>query len=458
MLSKYIEHSSKLFKNYDGLVVVDSKGIIRHYANRRPEINHLTPELVVNKHVLDVWVDLDKKTSTLLNVLKTGEPIINNFQEYTNSEGIKIKAINTTLPLTNAQGIIIGAVDVSVYVTGKENKISLDIDEMYRPSKLYSIDDIVTNNSHMIALKENIEKIASTDSSVLIYGETGTGKELVAQSIHSASNRKSKPFIVQNCAAIPNTLLESLLFGTVKGSYTGAENRKGLFELANGGTLFLDEINSMDINMQSKILRVLEDKKVKRIGGADEISLNIRVVSAVNVNPTALLTDGILRTDLFYRLSPVQIIIPPLRERKDDIKILAEHYIGYFNRNMHRNIMGISDEALQLLYRYSWPGNVRELRNVLEGCFNLVDDGFITSENIPKYLEPSIKYYRQPQQEYIAASLEERVKAYERELILDALKEYQTLSNTARALKITRQNLRYKLQKHNINITETKTL
>lgn len=454
MLSKYIEQVSKFYRNVDGLVVVDNNGIIRHYNNHRPELNPLTAELVVNHHVTEIFPDLDEESSTLLTVLRTGEPIINKFQEYTNCLGVKIKAINTTMPLTNSVGDIIGAIDVSVYVTGEDGAVSLMMNDPSRPEKLFQIDDIVTADAHMIELKNNILRIASTNSSVLIYGETGTGKELVAQSLHSASSRRNQPFIVQNCSAIPNTLLESLLFGTVKGCYTGAENRKGLFELADGGTLFLDEINSMDVNMQSKLLRVLEEKKVKRIGGERDIKFDIRVISAVNDSPSKLLSKGIIRTDLFYRLSPVQIILPPLRERKGDIELLADYYIRYFNRMMHRNIRGISPDVLTLFKNYFWPGNVRELRNIIEGCFNIVNDGFLTKENIPPYIISSINYYAQRPKEDDSRSLDERVKAFERELIVEALRENKTLSNTARALKITRQNLRYKLEKHNICIAE----
>lgn len=454
MLSKYIEQVSKLYKNIDGLVAVDHKGIIRHYVNHRPELNRLSPEVVVNHHVTEIWPELDEESSTLLTVLRTGEPIINKFQEYSNCVGVKIKAINTTMPLTNAAGDIIGAIDVSVYVTRERDTVSLMMNDPSHTPKLFRIDDIITAESHMIELKHNILRIAATNSSVLIYGETGTGKELVVQSLHSASPRKNKPFIVQNCSAIPNTLLESLLFGTVKGCYTGAENRKGLFELADGGTLFLDEINSMDVNMQSKILRVLEEKKAKRIGGERDIKFDVRVISAVNESPSKLLSGGIIRTDLFYRLSPVQIIIPPLRDRKGDIELLVDYYIRYFNRAMHRNILGISADALSLFTNYLWPGNVRELKNIIEGCFNIVNDGFLTRENIPPYIVSSIKYYAQLPKADASLSLDERVKAFEKELIVEALKEYKTLSNTARALQITRQNFRYKLEKHNICIDE----
>ena len=290
MLSKYIEKAMKLYKNIDGLAAVDKEGIIRYYFNYRPNINPLSAEDALNKHVLDVFPSLDAQSSTLLTVLRTGEPILNYFQEYDNCIGVRINAINTTMPLTDANGQLIGAIDVSVYITNEHDRLSIVMNKPANPANLFTASDIITKDEHMIQLKDNLLKIASTNSSVLIYGETGTGKELFAQSIHSASKRKDGPFIVQNCSAIPNTLLESIFFGTVKGSYTGAESRKGLFELADSGTLFLDEINSMDINMQSKILRVLEEKKVRRIGCEKDVAFDVRIISAVNEKPEVVLT------------------------------------------------------------------------------------------------------------------------------------------------------------------------
>ena len=452
MLSKYIEKAMKLYKNIDGLAAVDKEGIIRYYFNYRPNINPLSAEDALNKHVLDVFPSLDAQSSTLLTVLRTGEPILNYFQEYDNCIGVRINAINTTMPLTDANGQLIGAIDVSVYITNEHDRLSIVMNKPANPANLFTASDIITKDEHMIQLKDNLLKIASTNSSVLIYGETGTGKELFAQSIHSASKRKDGPFIVQNCSAIPNTLLESIFFGTVKGSYTGAESRKGLFELADSGTLFLDEINSMDINMQSKILRVLEEKKVRRIGCEKDVAFDVRIISAVNEKPEVVLNQGKVRTDLYYRLSPGQITIPPLRERNSDIPFLTDYFINYFNKTMHRNILGITEDALDVLRNYSWAGNVRELKNIIEGCFNIVDDGFLTRENIPAYLLASIKYYENTPIDDDSRSLDQRVKAFEKDIIIKTLAQHRTLSAAARALSITRQNLRYKLEKYEIDI------
>ncbi len=238
----------------------------------------------------------------------------------------------------------------------------------------------------MELIKERIPMIADTDSSVLIYGETGTGKELVAQSIHTASKRRNKKFVSQNCAAIPGNLLESILFGTTKGSYTGAENKPGLFEIASGGTLFLDEINSMEISVQPKILKAIEEKQVVRLGGYEPIKTDIKIVSAVNENPLQCIAENKLREDLFYRLSVVQLNIPPLRERINDLFYLVSHFINIYNTSMHCNLIGIDEEVETIFRGYNWPGNVRELKNVIEGAFNVASARFIQKKDLPEYL------------------------------------------------------------------------
>jgi len=233
--------------------------------------------------------------------------------------------------------------------------------------------------------------IADTESSVLICGETGTGKELTAQSIHTSSPRRGKRFVSQNCASIPANLLESILFGTVKGSYTGAENRPGLFELANGGTLFLDEINAMEISVQAKILKAIEEKQITRIGGLEPIPIDVKIVSAINQNPLDCIREGKLREDLFYRLSVVQLIMPPLRERHNDLFYLTYSFIQLYNEKMGRHIIGIDEEVENIFAAYDWPGNVRELKNVIEGAFNVTAAGFIQKKDLPAYMETALK-------------------------------------------------------------------
>ena len=320
MLRRYVEQILNLYNYIDGILVVDAKGIIEYFVTYRPDVNNLKEKDLIGRHVLEIYPNLTEESSSLLRVLKTGKPISNEYQALSTYNGQSINAINTTMPIKDGDRII-GAVDASRYMDSayERQDIALELKDKSEEKALYTVDDIITSSQQMELIKERISMIADTDSSVLIVGATGTGKELVAQSIHTSSCRRKKRFVSQNCAAIPANLLESILFGTVKGSYTGAENRPGIFEIANGGTIFLDEINSMEISVQAKILKAIEEKKITRIGGVAPIPIDVKIVSAINENPIDCMEAGKLREDLFYRLSVVQLTLPLLKERRNDL-------------------------------------------------------------------------------------------------------------------------------------------
>ncbi|MBR5430604.1 MAG: sigma 54-interacting transcriptional regulator [Firmicutes bacterium] len=315
----------------------------------------------------------------------------------------------------------------------------------------YTFNDIVSRDPQVINCIKKCKMAARTDSSVLIYGETGTGKELFAQSIHAYSHRREQPFIAINCAAIPENLLEGMLFGTVKGVYTGAENRAGLLEQANGGTLLLDEVNSMPASLQAKLLRVLQDGCVRRLGGAEETRVDVRFISNINVPPQDAIRQGQLRQDLFYRLGVVYISVPPLRDRPRDIELLAKTFIVDFNEKMHKNVADIAPEVAALFRNYSWPGNVRELQHAIEHAMNIIPDGkvLIRSAYLPENITEQARSTppAQPQVEVRQES--------ERERLQRILKENGgNVTRTAAALGISRQNLQYRLRKHQLNPRE----
>lgn len=251
-----------------------------------------------------------------------------------------------------------------------------------------SIGGLVGQAKPMRDLQHLIETLASSDASAIITGESGTGKEVVARAIHSLSNRRDKPFVAINAAAIPEGLIESEIFGHEQGAFTGANRaRPGCFELANGGTLFLDEIAEMPMALQPKLLRILEDNRARRLGGSREIQFDVRVLAATN-RPTAVaVRDGLLREDLFYRLNVFEIAMPPLRERTDDIAILSRHFIREFVRKHQMPIEGIRDSARALLEAHAWPGNVRELRNVIERAVIIARSGWVEPQHLPMYLQ-----------------------------------------------------------------------
>jgi DNA-binding NtrC family response regulator len=250
--------------------------------------------------------------------------------------------------------------------------------------KEFSFDNIISADKKMQEAFRMVSKVLHNDITVLIQGESGTGKELIARAIHYNGSRKDAPFVVVNCASIPRELLESELFGHEKGAFTGAHQRKiGKFELANGGTIFLDEIGEMDIALQAKILRVIQEKEFERVGGNEIIKTDVRIISATNRDLRECVEKKLFREDLYYRLSSFPITIPPLRERRGDIVVLIDHFIKKNNEKLGKNVKGVTKKALKLLYDYDWPGNVRELENTIERCIILTEGDYIDTDVLP---------------------------------------------------------------------------
>ena len=300
-----------------------------------------------------------------------------------------------------------------------------------------------------------IELAATSTAPVLIYGESGTGKELVARTIHDLSNRRNRPFVAINCAAIPETLIESELFGHERGAFTGALNRKaGRFELAHGGTLFLDEIGDLPLELQAKLLRVLQEGEFERVGGTQTHKVDVRLVAATNRVPSDAIHQNQLREDLFYRLNVFSIHLPPLRDRKDDIPLLARTFIDEFNRQDNRQVRGLAPDTEKELERYGWPGNVRELRNVIQRAVVLSGTGLIGSEHLPDNVLRGVT----PAATAAAASVTP-IREMERDLILRALEETgQDKRTAAQLLGISLKTLYNKLAKYGIQAVKSARL
>jgi Nif-specific regulatory protein len=301
---------------------------------------------------------------------------------------------------------------------------------------------------------EAVAQVARTNTTVLIRGESGTGKELIAQAIHYNSLRAKKPFIKVSCAALPETLIESELFGYEKGAFTGAQDRrKGRFELAQGGTLFLDEIGDVHLPTQVKLLRVLQEREFERLGGTEVVKVNVRLVAATNKDMEQAIEQGTFREDLFYRLNVFVIFIPPLRERKPDVLLLADHFLQRFSSEHGKDIRRISTPAIDMLTAYHWPGNVRELQNVVERAVLVCDGQVIHAHHLPPTLQTA-----EASGTVMNVSLTEAVDAYERDLIQDALKS--TRGNRAKAARLMRTTDRifnYKVRKLGIDWKRFKT-
>lgn len=451
----------------EGIHVVDANGVTIFYNEIAAKHDNLSVQEVLGKPLLEVFPSLDSETSTLLKVIATGKPIINQQQSYTNIKGVRLTTVNTTLPLW-IDGKLVGAVEIAKDITRikelSEKLIDLQARMQKQPSERmkkkhpqahFHLHDIITQNAQMFRIKERAAKAARTTSPILVVGETGTGKELIVQGIHNASSRKQGPFIAQNCAALPATLLEGILFGTVKGSFTGAENRPGLFELADGGTLFLDEINSMSHDLQAKLLRVLQEGSIRRIGASEVVPVDVRVIAAMNRSPEEAVKLGELRSDLLYRLQVVRLDIPPLRERKEDIPILVDHFIKKINFRFSTLVTQVEDRAMRRLMEYDWPGNVRELENMIESAMNWAEGDTLLLEHFHLPMQ-SVKSSDDIEKEVFenpdaSLSLREVLGQTEQRLIAAALKRTKgNIQQAAKLLGIPRQTLQYKLKNKGI--------
>ncbi|MCF6460020.1 sigma-54 interaction domain-containing protein [Clostridium sp. Cult3] len=449
-----------------GIHVIDRNRNTILYNKVMAILEGLEIEQVIDKDLLEIFPSLDEDTSTLIKVLNTGKPILDKTQNYLNYKGQKITTINSTIPLI-WENEILGALEISkdiTYLNDLSNQLMELQHELKKSNyngvkkktrkKNYTFGDIIGLDQCILQAIEIGKRASNSPSSVLLYGETGTGKELFAQSIHYEGVRKNKPFIAQNCAAIPETLLEGILFGTEKGGFTGAVEREGIFEQADGGTLLLDEINSMSLGLQAKLLRVLQEGYIRRIGGVKDIPIDVKVIATTNEKPIESVEKGTLRKDLYYRLNVIFISIPPLRERKEDIPILCSYFIEKYNLLLGKNITGIDQKVLKSFAKYSWPGNVRELENSIEGAMNYVNhdrtilkiEDFVVSPNIFSHDRGGEKTTLE-----MSKSLPEYLDDIEREVIHKTLENNSyNISQTAKVLGIKRQALQYKMKKYSL--------
>ena len=320
----------------------------------------------------------------------------------------------------------------------------------------YGYENLIGNSEGIQMVCSLIEKVAETDSTILILGESGTGKELVARTIHYNSPRKNKPLIPINCGAIPETLLESELFGHEKGAFTGASTtRIGRFELADGGTIFLDEIGDMSPTLQVKLLRVLQQREFERVGGVRTIKVDVRIIAATNIDLEHAVHEGKFREDLYYRLNVIPVVIPPLRERADDIPLLMDHFLSHFNKSKKRDIKGFSPAAMDILISYPWPGNIRELENLVERLIILKGNGTICPDDLPeKFISHTLNnegalHITLPE---TGVNLKDVVEEFENNLILQAMQKAQGVKNkAAQLLSLNRTTLVEKLKKKKLD-------
>lgn len=458
----------KLFENIlnnidTGISAINEKGLFTYYNETMEKIEGLKKEKVIGRHVLEIYPDLDENSSTLLKCLRTGKTIRNKVKPYTDKNGEKTYLLITYVPIKDDDKIV----GVIQYLKNIDilRKLANCLDEerdfhheddcnprQRKAKNGYTFDDFLTVEKELINMLNKIKSIALYDYNVLICGETGTGKEIIAQSIHNISGRSKKPFVAQNCAAVPENLLESIFFGTEKGSFTGAMDKPGLFEQANGGTLLLDELNSLPIYLQAKLLRVLQEGLVRRVGGAEERPVDVRVIATVNEKPEDLIREKRMRQDLFHRLGPIYISIPPLRERKADVDYLTRVFMKREVKLLKRKEPKLSKEVKKYFREYQWVGNVRELKNVVNYIIlNSMNEDEIVTEHLPYYM----KDVQLNDYDYIFGNkdldYQDRVIEFEKVIIKDALKTtHGNVSEASKILGIKRQTLQYKIKKWDI--------
>lgn len=480
LMAKALDHIA------EGIQIYDKNACAVYFNSASRRISHIPDSISVEgRYLLDMY-DLDENVSTAMTCLRTQSPVINRVDHYKSNDGVSIATANTSYP------IHLGKELAGVVVFEQESAtVKSNIQKMEEIGKAlqnynnhthqirftgYSFDHIIGHGEKLERAISIAKKVARQDSSILLVGETGTGKEIFAQSIHRESRRKEKKFVAINCAAIPDPLIESLLFGTQKGSFTGSENKAGYFEEADGGTLFLDELNSMSLNMQSKILRAIQENTFRRVGGQKDIRMDVRIISSCNEDPFRSIAENHFRKDLFYRLSTVMIELPALREHKEDLEELIRYHLDATSFQYVHALSHIDPKVMERLQEYSWPGNVRELYHVLDYAQNVADSDTFCLEHLPGYLlkthntvagtitagDPAEKTVQKPKNASVEAGtpidfasndLQSLMDGYERQIILQALERYgYNITKTADVLGLRRQSLQYRIKKYSIII------
>ncbi|MFH1476484.1 MAG: sigma 54-interacting transcriptional regulator [Verrucomicrobiota bacterium] len=363
----------------DGVFTVDADWRITSFNRAAEEITGISRQEAIGRPCAEVFkASMCETDCALRKTMETGVPIINKSAFMVDIYGHRVPISVSTAILKNASGKIVG---------GAETFRDLSLVEELRKEieGHYQVGDLISRNAVMRRIFNILPQIASSASTVLIQGETGTGKELLARAVHSLSTRANGPFVAVNCGALPDTLLESELFGYKAGAFTGAEKDKpGRFALAGNGTLFLDEISEVSPALQIRLLRVLQERTYEPLGATKSVTANVRIIAAANRDLAALVKKGVFRQDLFYRINVVKIELPPLRKRKEDVPLLVDHFIRRFNRNQAKSVRGIRTETMALLMTHDFPGNVRELENIIEHAFVLCNQGPIEPRHLPE--------------------------------------------------------------------------
>lgn len=472
----------------EGVIITDIYGRIVFYNDTQSQIDELEFDYVIGKSAAEVY-NFDYNSSIILHCIKSGRPILSEPLYYRTCQGKLVNTVLSVFPLRH-RGRVKGAICfIKAYnllkkkISKSSTTISYNGYELGNGTR-FTFADIIGNDKKLLNSVKKAKLAADSMSPVMLYGETGTGKEMFAQSIHNHSMRNENRFIGIKCTAIPENLLECLLFGTTKGAFADAVNRPGLFEQAHGGTLYLDEVFSMPLSLQAKLLRLLQERKIRRVGGSTDIKIDVKIISSAKNNLQLEMKEGQIRIDLFYRLAMVVIPIPPLRKLEHGVESLTRHFINKYNLVFCKNVMGVSERVADLFKLYQWPGNISELEYMIEGAMNVIEAAdiiklhhlsqlFLPSgfsrlskkmtnltlncrlnygpeEEILK-LNTDMNSVDQPNTKATQTNLLQLQKDREKQLIHKAISvSYGNVSLAAQRLGISRQLLHYKMKKYGL--------
>jgi PAS domain S-box-containing protein len=446
-ITKSVEQELILDSVADGVFTVDEEFRITMFNKAAQKITGYTAEEAIGRHCHEVFRSSICGNACALNQsMKKRQPVLNCSAQIEQKAGRRIAISISAAPILDDEGNVIGGVETFRDLT--------EIQTLRKQvTQYYTFGDIISKTASMQRIFDILPEIAKSDSNVLILGESGTGKELIARALHNYSNRAKGPFVAVNCGALPDTLLESELFGYKAGAFTDAKkDRPGRFAAAEKGTIFLDEIGDISPALQVKLLRVLQSKTYEPLGSNQPVQANVRVIAATNKDLAALVKEDRFREDLFYRLNVVKITLPPLRERKNDIPLLVQHFINKFNIQKDKSIEGMSDEALYLLMQYDFPGNIRELENIVEYAFILCSTGLIQPQHLP---EPFNSMSVEKEQKGLNLEKPLSLAEIEKRAIYTALERnrFRKMA-TCRELGISKDTLRRKIQLYGIELPE----
>jgi PAS domain S-box-containing protein len=426
----------------EGVFTIDHAWCITSFNRAAEKITGIDRQEAIGRYCWEVLrSNMCEQNCPLQKTMRTGEHVVNNKGYIIDRNGHRIPVSVSTALLKDETGTVLGGVETFRDLSEVE-ELRKELQNSFR------VGDMLSNSKSMFKIFKILPRLAESESTVLIQGETGTGKELLAKAVHHLSNRKDKPFVTINCGALPDNLLESELFGYKPGAFTDAKKEKpGQFLLAEGGTIFLDEIAETSQAFQVKLLRILQEKSFTPLGGTQAIKVNVRIVTATNKDLALMVEEGSFRQDLYYRINVLKVHIPPLRERKEDIPLLVDHFIQRFNKLQKRSISGISQQALALLMVYDFPGNIRELENIIEYALVICPLEVIQVEHLPEYLQPE----NSPELEQ--KGFKDKLNQTEARAIQDALaRNNYNRSQAALELGMHKSTLYRKLKKLGLNL------